>query len=220
MPISCGEAAGFQVTLLLALILYLDLISRTTPVFDSFGQSPRLLVLFLITIIASVIAHIIISKFISRIKSSWSQDNCDNGQLRKNTISQQDNCAKIQLRNKKIAQKNNCATGQLRKKQLRNKTIAQQDNHATRKLLFEQTPVLRNYYFAQLSSAIVLQQITTNSAFTMWKQSCDDDTLRNLSAFKCKFTQKTAKVLEWLTRGKYDIPKAIQLIIGRTTAIS
>ncbi|CBY10896.1 unnamed protein product [Oikopleura dioica] len=110
MPISCGEAAGFQVTLLLALILYLDLISTTTPVFDSIGKSPRLLILFLITTIASVVAHIIIT-------------------------------------------------------------------------------------------------------FSMWKQSCDDDTLRNLSPFKCKFTQKTAKVLEWLTREKYEIPKAIQLII-------
>jgi hypothetical protein len=97
MPISCGEAAGFQVTLLLALILYLDLISRTVPVFDTLGQSPRLLILFLITIIASVFAHIIISKLISRIGSNWSQDNCVNVQLRKKTITQQDSHATRQL---------------------------------------------------------------------------------------------------------------------------
>ncbi|CAG5081515.1 Oidioi.mRNA.OKI2018_I69.PAR.g9896.t1.cds [Oikopleura dioica] len=110
MPISCGEAVGFQVTMLLAVVLYLDLLSRTTPVFDSIGQSPRLMILFLITTIASLIAHIILT-------------------------------------------------------------------------------------------------------FTMWKSSRDEDTLHNLSPFKCKFTMKMAKLLEWLTRQTYKIPKAIEQII-------
>ena len=126
MPISCGEAAGFQVTMLLAVVLYLDLISSTTPVFDSIGQSPRLMILFLITTIASLVAHIMISNL---------------------------------------------------------------------KLIFKSNK--------------------TRIAFSMWKESCDEDTLHNLTPFKCKFTMNIARAIEWVTRESYRIPNSIQIIISK-----
>ncbi|CAG5079893.1 Oidioi.mRNA.OKI2018_I69.PAR.g9410.t1.cds [Oikopleura dioica] len=110
MPISCGEAVGFQVTMLLAVVLYLDLLSRTTPVFETINESPRLMILFLLTTVASLISHVILT-------------------------------------------------------------------------------------------------------FSMWKSSPDEDTLHNLSPFKCKFALKMAKFFECLTRQSYKIPNAIELII-------
>ena len=62
MPVSSGETIGFQVTMLLTMIVYLDVLSSSVPIFKDMSIAPRLLIMFMIIAIGSVLAHIIISK--------------------------------------------------------------------------------------------------------------------------------------------------------------
>ena len=50
--VSSGEKMSYQVTILLAEIIYMDMLRSTVPVFESvdFGQTPLLLVLFALSI--------------------------------------------------------------------------------------------------------------------------------------------------------------------------
>ncbi|CAG5079167.1 Oidioi.mRNA.OKI2018_I69.PAR.g9188.t1.cds [Oikopleura dioica] len=64
MPVSSGETLGFQVTMLLTMIVYLDVLSRNGSricASDDISIAPRLLIMFLIIAIGSVFAHIIIT---------------------------------------------------------------------------------------------------------------------------------------------------------------
>ena len=60
IPISSGETISYQVTMLLTIVVYLDVLSSNIPVFREPGQAPQLLVLFIISIIASVAAMFIL----------------------------------------------------------------------------------------------------------------------------------------------------------------
>ena len=62
MPVSSGETIGFQVTMLLTMIVYLDVLSSSVPKFEDVSIAPRLLIMFMIVAIGSVLAHIIISE--------------------------------------------------------------------------------------------------------------------------------------------------------------
>ena len=62
MPVSSGETIGFQVTMLLTMIVYLDVLSNSVPIFTDMSIAPRLLIVFMIIAVGSVLAHIIISK--------------------------------------------------------------------------------------------------------------------------------------------------------------
>merc|ERR1712176_301103 len=61
MPVSSGETIGFQVTMLLTMIVYLDVLSSSVPIFKDMSIAPRLLIMFMIIAIGSVLAHIIIT---------------------------------------------------------------------------------------------------------------------------------------------------------------
>lgn len=63
MPVSSGETIGFQVTMLLTMIVYLDVLSSSVPNFEDVSIAPRLLIMFMIIAIGSVLAHVIISEF-------------------------------------------------------------------------------------------------------------------------------------------------------------
>ncbi|CAG5102487.1 Oidioi.mRNA.OKI2018_I69.chr1.g325.t1.cds [Oikopleura dioica] len=47
--------------MLLTMIVYLDVLSSSVPIFEELGKAPRLLFLFLLTVIGSVFAHIMIT---------------------------------------------------------------------------------------------------------------------------------------------------------------
>jgi len=61
MPVSSGETIGFQVTMLLTMIVYLDVLSNSVPIFTDMSIAPRLLIMFMIIAVGSVLAHIIIT---------------------------------------------------------------------------------------------------------------------------------------------------------------
>ena len=66
IPISSGDSTGetisYQVTMLLTIVVYLDVLSSNIPVFKEVANAPQLLILFIISILASVASMIILSK--------------------------------------------------------------------------------------------------------------------------------------------------------------
>ena len=51
LPVDAGEKMGLQITVLLTMVIYVDILQSTVPVFDGFGQAPLLLDYFIVTII-------------------------------------------------------------------------------------------------------------------------------------------------------------------------
>ena len=49
--VESGEKLGFQVTLLLTVVIYIDYLQNNIPVFDSFSQTPNLLIYFVVLIL-------------------------------------------------------------------------------------------------------------------------------------------------------------------------
>ena len=47
---------GFQVTLLLTVVIYIDYLQNNIPVFDSIGQTPNLLIYFVVLILLMTLA--------------------------------------------------------------------------------------------------------------------------------------------------------------------
>ena len=62
MPIASGETIGFQVTVLLTMVVYLDILSKNVPKFERLSRSPTMLIMFMLMAFGSMIAHVIISK--------------------------------------------------------------------------------------------------------------------------------------------------------------
>ena len=62
MPIASGETIGFQVTVLLTMVVYLDILSKNVPKFETLARSPTMLIMFVFMAFGSMFAHIIISK--------------------------------------------------------------------------------------------------------------------------------------------------------------
>ena len=46
-----GEKIGFQITLLLTVVIYIEYLQNNLPVFDSLGQTPKLLIFFVTMIV-------------------------------------------------------------------------------------------------------------------------------------------------------------------------
>lgn len=61
MPAASGEVIGFQITVLLTLVVYLDILSSNVPKFQDLSKSPKMLVMFMILALASIVAHIVIT---------------------------------------------------------------------------------------------------------------------------------------------------------------
>ena len=51
MPIEAGEKIGYQITLLLTMVIYVEYLQTRVPVFDSLSQTPHLLTYFVVIII-------------------------------------------------------------------------------------------------------------------------------------------------------------------------
>ena len=51
MPIDAGEKIGYQITLLLTMVIYVEYLQTRVPVFDSLSQTPHLLTYFVVIII-------------------------------------------------------------------------------------------------------------------------------------------------------------------------
>jgi len=49
LPVECGEKMGFQVTILLSYVIYIDMLQSSVPVFDSFGSSPLIMQFFVVS---------------------------------------------------------------------------------------------------------------------------------------------------------------------------
>jgi hypothetical protein len=76
MPAASGEVIGFQITVLLTLVVYLDILSSydklnilnpdsyfsNVPKFQDLSKSPKMLVMFMVLALSSIVAHIVISK--------------------------------------------------------------------------------------------------------------------------------------------------------------
>ena len=52
LPVESGEKIGLQITILLTMVIYIDILQQNIPVFDSYGASPLLLDYFIICIIS------------------------------------------------------------------------------------------------------------------------------------------------------------------------
>ena len=62
--VDSGEKLGFQVTLLLTVVIYIDYLQNNIPVFDSIGQTPNLLIYFVVLILLMTLA--LLGKFYSK----------------------------------------------------------------------------------------------------------------------------------------------------------
>ena len=49
----CGEKMGFEVTILLALVVYIDVIQDQVPVWSNVEKAPRIIWIFIISIIGN-----------------------------------------------------------------------------------------------------------------------------------------------------------------------
>lgn len=56
LSVESGEKLGFQVTLMLTVVIYIDYLQNNIPVFDSIGQTPNLLVYFVVLILLMTLA--------------------------------------------------------------------------------------------------------------------------------------------------------------------
>ena len=65
MPIEAGEKIGYQITLLLTMVIYVEYLQTRVPVFDSLSQTPHLLTYFVVIIILLCIELLSKSLFIS-----------------------------------------------------------------------------------------------------------------------------------------------------------
>ena len=54
--VDCGEKLGFQVTLLLTVVIYIDYLQNNIPVFDHISQTPNLLLFFVVIILLETLA--------------------------------------------------------------------------------------------------------------------------------------------------------------------
>ena len=54
-----GEKMGLQITILLADIIYVDILQSTVPVFDSYGNTPLILNFFIVSIILNCICLLV-----------------------------------------------------------------------------------------------------------------------------------------------------------------
>ena len=52
LPVESGEKMGLQITILLTMVIYIDILQQSIPVFDSYSASPLLLNYFIICIIS------------------------------------------------------------------------------------------------------------------------------------------------------------------------
>ena len=50
LPVDSGEKIGLQITILLTMVIYVETLQNSIPVFDSYGNSPLMLTYFIITI--------------------------------------------------------------------------------------------------------------------------------------------------------------------------
>jgi len=54
-----GEKMGLQITILLTMVIYIDLLQDNMPVFDAYGNSPLLLNYFIVTIVANCLCLLV-----------------------------------------------------------------------------------------------------------------------------------------------------------------
>ena len=51
LPVEAGEKMGLQITVLLTMVIYVEVLQNNIPVFDSYGNTPLMLTYFIVTII-------------------------------------------------------------------------------------------------------------------------------------------------------------------------
>ena len=51
LPVDAGEKMGLQITVLLTMVIYVEILQNNIPVFDSYGNTPLMLIYFIVTII-------------------------------------------------------------------------------------------------------------------------------------------------------------------------
>ena len=51
LPVDAGEKMGLQITVLLTMVIYVEVLQNNIPVFDSYGNTPLMLIYFIVTIV-------------------------------------------------------------------------------------------------------------------------------------------------------------------------
>merc|ERR1739838_1288584 len=76
LPVESGEKLGFQVTLLLTVVIYIDYLQNNIPVFDSLGKTPNLLLFFVIMILLMTLSLLVTTHtlFLYHVNSYESQN--------------------------------------------------------------------------------------------------------------------------------------------------
>ena len=62
LPVEAGEKIGYQITLLLTMVIYIEYLQERIPIFDSISSTPHLLAYFILMII--IISISLIGKII------------------------------------------------------------------------------------------------------------------------------------------------------------
>merc|ERR1739838_279032 len=76
LPVESGEKLGFQVTLLLTVVIYIDYLQNNIPVFDSVGKTPNLLLFFVVMILLMTLSLLVTTHtlFLYHVNSYESQN--------------------------------------------------------------------------------------------------------------------------------------------------
>merc|ERR1739838_1230648 len=76
LPVESSEKLGFQVTLLLTVVIYIDYLQNNIPVFDSLGKTPNLLIFFVTMILLMTLSLLVTTHtlFLYHVNSYESQN--------------------------------------------------------------------------------------------------------------------------------------------------